>query len=576
MIKRSINCLLIFLLLTLAFQVQAQEKTDKNLNAIFKGRVEVYFSFTVIDKSELKDLSKIISIDNVKGKEVFAYANLKEFKKFMIKGIPFTILPVPSMILKESELNMGGGRSTDLANRTLWNFYPTYQQYLDYMSGFASLHPDICRLDTIGTSVQGRLLLAVKISDSVQYNRGKPQFFYTSSMHGDETTGYVLMLHLIDYLLSNYGADSRITNMVNNTQIFINPLANPDGTYYGGNNTVWNATRSNANGIDLNRNYPDPAAGPHPDSNVYQPETMAFMNFADSNHLIMSMNFHGGSQVFNYPWDTWAKLHADNSWFDFLGREYADTVHKYGPSGYFTDLDNGVTNGYAWYSITGGRQDYMTYFQHGREVTLEISSIKTPPASLLVNYWNYNYHSFLNYIEQVSYGINGQVTDSLTGQPLNVQVNIFNHDFDNSLIYSNLPTGWYFRPIDEGSYNLTFSTTGYKTKTIKNVNVTRWGTTRLNVQLMPNINQVVGEVSKVSWNFFPNPTTGLLKIHFYQQNKTIFNLIVTNIVGQTLYSAKINSYNREIILDLAFLPKGSYFILLDDGEKRYQRMIILD
>jgi len=49
---------------------------------------------------------------------------------------------------------------------------------------------------------------------------------YTSSMHGDELTGYVLMLRLIDSLLSTYGTNPRVTNLVNNFEIWINPLAN--------------------------------------------------------------------------------------------------------------------------------------------------------------------------------------------------------------------------------------------------------------------------------------------------------------------------------------------------------------
>ena len=74
-------------------------------------------------------------------------------------------------------------------------------------------------------------------------------------MHGDELTGYVLMLRFIDDILNNYNTNSRITYLVNEIDIWINPLANPDGAYAGGNSNVWGATRSNANFIDLNRNF---------------------------------------------------------------------------------------------------------------------------------------------------------------------------------------------------------------------------------------------------------------------------------------------------------------------------------
>ncbi len=50
---------------------------------------------------------------------------------------------------------------------------------------------------------------------------------YSATMHGDETTGYILMLRLIDYLLSNYGADPQVTNILDNMEVWIYPLANP-------------------------------------------------------------------------------------------------------------------------------------------------------------------------------------------------------------------------------------------------------------------------------------------------------------------------------------------------------------
>jgi hypothetical protein len=444
--------------------VQAQEGHQQVIDRVFGSGGEVYFKFKVTDKSEADILTRTISIDNVKGHEVYAYANKKEFAAFLDLGYDYTVLQHPGTLLDESELRMGQAGDGPM---TIWDFYPTYQQYLDFMAAFAADYPEICRIDTIGYSLQDRLLLAVKISDNVNEMEAEPEFFYTSSIHGDETTGYVLMMHLIDYLLEGYGTDPRITEMIDNTEIFINPLANPDGTYHGGNNSVYGAQRYNANNIDLNRNYPDPADGPHPDGNAWQQETVAFMAYADSNHFVMSANFHGGTSVMNYPWDTWAKLAADDDWWQFVCREYVDTVHLYGPGSYYSGYDNGITNGYAWYRITGGRQDYMNYWHSCREVTNEISDVKLLPAGQLLNYWNYNYRSLLNYIDEVRYGAQGIVTDSVTGEPLDsVKVYIFGFDKDNSQVYSKAPTGYYSRLLYEGSYNMSFSKAGYFSKLI--------------------------------------------------------------------------------------------------------------
>ena len=98
-------------------------------------------------------------------------------------------------------------------------------------------------------------------------------------MHGDEVAGIVMMLRLANQLLTQYGSDELITKLVDSVEIYINPIANPDGTYAGGNNNISNATRRNANGIDLNRNFPDPASGLYPDGNERQPENIAMMKY---------------------------------------------------------------------------------------------------------------------------------------------------------------------------------------------------------------------------------------------------------------------------------------------------------
>ena len=53
---------------------------------------EVYFSFEMFDKSSINSLSEKISIDNVSGNKVFAYANKEEFEKFLKINILYWVL----------------------------------------------------------------------------------------------------------------------------------------------------------------------------------------------------------------------------------------------------------------------------------------------------------------------------------------------------------------------------------------------------------------------------------------------------------------------------------------------------
>ena len=443
----------------------------QNIDKIFFKKNEVYFSFNYEKKSQLDRLSKIISLDHkIEKTTAYAYANKKQFENFLKENIEFKLI--------------NNQVSFDNISKNNWDYYPTYNQYVDMMYAFADSFPNICKVHSLGTLNSGREILIVNISDNVGQKENEPSFLYTSSMHGDELTGYVLMLRFIDDILNNYNTNSRITYLVNEIDIWINPLANPDGAYAGGNSNVWGATRSNANFIDLNRNFPDPQDGPHPDGNPWQEETLIFMGLSDTINFNLSSNLHTGSVVANYPWDTWSQLTADDSWWQHVCNEYADTCQFYGTGNYFTNYNDGIINGYDWYEVDGGRQDYMNYYKHCREFTLELSNDKTPNPQELPSFWNATHPSFYNYMEQSLYGLRGIITDSVTGLPIKARVEIANHDVDSSHVYSSLPIGNYHRYIYQGNYSFTFSKSGYHSKTI-NASILNNNTTYLNVQLVP-------------------------------------------------------------------------------------------
>jgi hypothetical protein len=418
---------------------------------------EYYFKFSEENKERINTIvTRTVSIDKVEGTTVYAYANPAELEKIKALGYSLQMLPHPSSLPKAITM------ATTIAQMATWDKYPTYEVYRAMMKKWEQDYPTLCKLDSIGTTVDGRKLYVIKISDNVLVDEAEPEFFYTSTMHGDEATGYYLMLRMIDYLLSRYTTDSRVAEMVNNIAIYINPNANPDGTYYGGNSTVVNARRSNANGYDLNRNFPDPRVGQNPNG-PYQPETIDMMNYAGSRNFILSANFHGGIELANYPWDAWTTAqnpHPDDNWFYTVSRQYADLAQANSPAGYFTGENNGVTQGGDWYVVSGGRQDYMNYWHHCREITFEVSDTKLIGSESLINHWNYNREALLTYLELVYYGFRGTVTNA-GGQPLAATITIVGHDKDNSHVRTNPNHGNYYRMIAPGTYNVTYSAEGY-------------------------------------------------------------------------------------------------------------------
>jgi len=529
------------------------------MDALLTAKGELYIQVKVHGKADVDAISRIISLDHVNGDYTLAtaYINRQTFDQFRFLGYSYELLPNPYETFTGIEM-------WDLSEKVPadWDYYPTYEGYVSMMNGFAAQHSDICKVYSIGATNQSRELLMLKISDNVNDDEAEPEFLYTSSMHGDELTAYVLMLRLTDYLLTRYGTDPRITNMVDNMEIFINPLANPDGTYKGGNSTVASAIRGNAMYIDLNRNYPDPEDGPHPDGNPWQVETVAFMDFAEENHVVMAANFHGGAEVVNYPWDTWAKLHADDSWWIYVSREYADTVHINAVPGYFTDFQNGITNGYQWYSISGGRQDYSTYFTQSRESTIEITENKTPPAYLLPSYWDYNHRSFLNYMEQAMFGLHGLVTDSITGEPLPSRIFIFGHDTDSSEAYSHLPHGYYTRLLNEGSYNVTFSCPGYHSRVISGVQIQKRQKTELNVKLLSLTAIGNEDICEHTFRIIPNPNDGDFVLNISSKTNQTGLLEVISPIGKTIliHPVELKPGANDLAFHLKGLQNGIYLL----------------
>jgi hypothetical protein len=441
-----------------------------------------------------------------------------------------------------------------------WDTYPTYTQYDSIMKYFSTQYPSLCRLDTIGFSINNRLVPALKISDNASADENEPEVFYSSTMHGDETGGYVLMLRFIDYLLKNYNTIDRVRNLVDNLEIWINPLANPDGTYTSGN-TITNPIRNNASGFNLNRSFPDPM-----DPSIVVPKENADMiRFMRKHKFVISANFHSGAEVVNYPWDIEysayrSKYHADESWFFNISRAYADTVHHYSGTGYMTDLSNGVTRGYDWYEIYGGRQDFVTWELQGREVTIELDRIKITPAAQLELLWLYNRSSLMGYLENALFGIHGVVRDSATYVPVSAKVFIAGHDKDSSHVYSDTISGSFTRLLQPGSYDLTFSADGYKDKTVNNVVVLNGERTNIEVDMEKDVNGIDTLVPG-SLSLYPNPATGILIVELPEGVSGDVTVRIINNSGQVIKNFPVQStMGIPITIDVSGFSVGSYYI----------------
>ena len=549
----------------------AMAQSQRELQQLMRNRGEYYFTLSVDDPAQIQELSRICSVDGTDGRNVVAYANQQEYDRLIALGFQLELQTPPSL-REEAKMWEGGDRAT-----YEWDSYLTYSQYINMMEGFPNsvTNGANCSLVDLGTlsTTNHRRILGIRLYKGNP--DGKPKFLYTSTMHGDEVTGMILMLRLInEFCTSN---DTRIQNILNNVDLFIFPCTNPDGTYKGGNNTVTGAQRYNGNNVDLNRHFPDFDDGAHPDgASYYQDEAQWMMDLAQQYLFTMGANYHGGAEVMNYPWDTYQPLHTDDAWWQYVSREYAQLCQAVNSSYMITansngDTPSGITNGYAWYTITGSRQDYMNYYGQCREVTIECSKSKTPSASQLPNFWNYNHNAMLTYIEECLNGIHGFVFDAETGQPLQgVTVTVLNHDDFGSEV-STHTLGDFHRPIKGGSYSLKFSKEGYCPHYL-DVTVADGQRVNLNnIQLMPGNSCIVpafiasstdvavgadisftdvsnGTIASWNWTFeggTPSTSTAQNPSNIRYDNEGIYNvtLTVTDTQGNSETLIKNNYIN---------------------------------
>ena len=165
---------------------------------------------------------------------------------------------------------------------------------------------------------------------------------------------------VITLLTTQYGIDARITRLIDTTDIYIIPSMNPDGFEAG---SRYNQPAAPAQGVDLNRNFPDQFDAPGT-RNAPQPETQAVMDFCNAHYFVLSISFHGGDLVVNYPWDgnrevqsdSHSSAHArtlqhrsgvysaapDDDVFRTISHVYAD---KHAEMRRSTDFKDGITNG---------------------------------------------------------------------------------------------------------------------------------------------------------------------------------------------------------------------------------------
>lgn len=259
--------------------------------------------------------------------------------------------------------------------------------------GKTSVQASWCRSWSIGKSVQERDLSLTYIGRGEHGEDSmRPYVRWVANMDGNEIVGRHLLQRLIDEMCDPSAYDYW-RPFIEGLHIFVVPTMNPDG--------YENHARRNANGHELNRNFPElrfPGSEKRKDR-VRQPETLAMMQFDQGRPFGLCANMHGGTLVANYPFDSShhrvigrGRPHPqdrtqDDTMFHEIARIYSSHHPRMNHTSAFND---GTTLGADWYVIYGSMQDWIYLATSCYGITLEVSTRKSPSVETIDDYWNEN------------------------------------------------------------------------------------------------------------------------------------------------------------------------------------------
>ncbi|MBN1860909.1 MAG: carboxypeptidase regulatory-like domain-containing protein [Candidatus Thermoplasmatota archaeon] len=363
--------------------------------------------------------------------------------------------------------------------------YIDYPAMVDVLYSYESQYPSICKVYDLTTwyglspTYEGRHLYAIKISDNVATDEDEPNFLMVGAHHAREVVTPVICNHSIQQFTTQYGIDPDVTAAVDNYEIWISPIWNPDGYVYMFNyDNYWRKNRAPPDGVDLNRNYPlgwDSAGGgsTNPYDETYkgpspasEAETQTMMVFGNDRHFSKIIDYHSYGREVLY-----AYVYLSHPFTSFLQSEAIRLSNAVGYSGSIR-LASANGENYQWHLAYNGSYANLiethTSFQPTYASALSEAALVWPGTL-----WEL----------QREISISGHVTDSATGAPLVATITLEGVTFTNGEHYMSEPRfGRYHLFLPPGTYTVNFSAPGYESQNHQ-VTVTLTSTEILEVPL---------------------------------------------------------------------------------------------
>ncbi len=374
-------------------------------------------------------------------------------------------------------------REAEAAAQGFDPLYHTYEQTVNLLHQAEISYPMLAKVWLIGHSTRfGWPIYALKISDNVLVDEDEPAFLIDGMHHAREPLGNEICLAFIDYLLTHHALDPKVTRWVNEYEIWVIPILNPEGYKYIVDNNLaspwWRKNlRDNNNngridpdydGVDLNRNYDynwyyggstNPAdwtyRGPYAFS---EKETQAKRNLAMKEKFVASVSYHsyGEEVMYCWSWPNTGVRAPDHELIYELASEMARRIKNEAGTGNYTLARlSGANQSPIWMYGALGTLEFL----------IETGTSFIPPGYKIKTIVEANLEALFYLLDRLQGpGISGLILDSITRQPVEAEVSVVEvDDFQYIQPRTNeARTGRFTRLLRPGKYTLYLAAPYYQ------------------------------------------------------------------------------------------------------------------
>jgi len=327
--------------------------------------------------------------------------------------------------------------------------FKTYKYIIKEYKKIVKKYENFTSISTLGYSIKKNKIYMIQICDSKFNNIPSTRIIF--NIHGDETTGARLGILFLNFLCYEYykfkqgtktKLNSRIANLIKNTNLCFVPSMNPDNLF---------KKRNNIKNKDLNRDFILKK------NYKFQPETKTIINNTNNEdyYFLLDIDCHDGAHLLCYPYDKKKIESLDENNFNYISKQYIEYNKNIKNNPSPSRFQKGYIMGSKWYKINGGIRDWMYIKNSLLGITIEFNPIKNPSDNIVKKLYNQNKDALLHYLELTLNSYRGIIIDS-NGNPIN-NAGIYVYNYENSLVslkkYTN-KNGFFAIILAPGSYKI--------------------------------------------------------------------------------------------------------------------------